>query len=135
MENDEKILTYLNRVKRIAATLKSMSVTIDNEELGMTSRNGLPSTYESLIVALDALGTDAKTFNFDLVKSRLLHEEQRTQEREGALLHLHIRLLFLEPAALIIASSKKVVASSLLGWGARTVIDSGIQLATVGGET
>ena len=54
MEHGEKMLTYLNRVKQLAATLKSMGVAIDDQELAMAALNGLPSTYESLIVALDA---------------------------------------------------------------------------------
>ena len=81
MENNEKMLTYLNRVKQLAATLKSMNVDIDDQEMAMAALNGLPSSYEGLIIALDALGNDTKTFNFDLVKSRLLQEEQRANER------------------------------------------------------
>lgn len=84
MENGEKFLTYLNRVKQFAATLKSMYVIIDDKELAMASLNGLPSSYESLIVALDALRTEGNSFTFDLVKSRLLQEEQRAQERDAA---------------------------------------------------
>ncbi len=82
MEKGEKMLTYLNRVKQLAATLKSMKVDIDDKEIAMAALNGLPSTYEGLIVALDALGNDDKSFTFDLVKSRLLQEEQRATERE-----------------------------------------------------
>ena len=81
MENNEKMLTYLNRVKQLAATLKSMNVDIDDQEMAMATLNGLPSSCEGLIIALDALGNDTKTFNFDLVKSRLLQEEQRANER------------------------------------------------------
>lgn len=44
MENGEKILTYLNRVKQLVSTLKSMGVIIDEDELSMASLNGLPST-------------------------------------------------------------------------------------------
>lgn len=69
-------------MKQLAATLKSMDVDIDDEELAMAALNGLPSSYESLIFALDALGTDEKAFTFDLVKSRLLQEEQRANERQ-----------------------------------------------------
>ncbi len=82
MENGEKILTYLNRVRHLAATLKSMDVDIDDKEIAMAALNGLPPTYEGLIVALDAPGNDDKAFSFDLVKSRLLQEEQRANERE-----------------------------------------------------
>ena len=83
MENGEKMLTYLNRVKQLASTLKSMGVEIDDQELAMAALNGLPPSYESLIVALDALGNEEKFFTFELVKSRLLQEEQRSLERES----------------------------------------------------
>lgn len=85
MENGEKILTYLNRVKQLAATLKSMDVEIDNEELAMAALNWRPPMYENLIVALDALGNDDMSFTFDLVKSGLLQEEQRASEREKSM--------------------------------------------------
>ena len=83
MDKGEKMLTYLNRVKQLASTLKSMNVDIDDKEIAMAALNGLPSTYEGLIVALDALGNDDKSFTFELVKSRLLQEEQRSNEREN----------------------------------------------------
>lgn len=43
----------------------------------MASFNEVPFTDESLIIALDALGTDAKMFTLDFVKSRPLQEDQR----------------------------------------------------------
>lgn len=82
MHNGEKMLSYINRVKQMAATLKSMGVTIDDEELAMALLNGLPSSYESLIVALDALGSESKVFTFDHVRSRLMQEEQRAELRD-----------------------------------------------------
>ncbi len=85
MDKGEKMLTYLNRVKQLASTLKSMNVDIDDKEIAMAALNGLPSNYESLIVALDALGNDDDTFTFDLVKSRLLQEEQRSNDRENVI--------------------------------------------------
>ena len=78
MNNEEKVLAYINRVKQLAARLKSMSVIIDDKEMAMAVLNGLPSRFESLIVALDALGNEEKTFGLDYVKSRLLQEEQRS---------------------------------------------------------
>lgn len=83
MENVEKMLTYPNRKKQSAATLKSMDVKIDNQKLALAALNGLPPTYENFIVALDALGNDGKSFTFDLVKSRYLQEEQKAGEREN----------------------------------------------------
>lgn len=55
MEVGEKLLTCKNRVQQFAATLKSMSIDIDQKEIAMAVLNGLPPQYEYLIVALDAL--------------------------------------------------------------------------------
>jgi len=84
MECNEKMLTYLNRVRQLAASLKSMGVDIEDQEMAMAALNGLPASYESLIVALDAVGNDEKSFSFDIVKSRLLQEEQRALERDSS---------------------------------------------------
>lgn len=81
MKNGEKILAYLNRARHLASILKSMNVNIDDKEMAMAVLNGLPECCETLIVALDALGLDDKSFPYDLVKSRLLQEEQRMNMR------------------------------------------------------
>lgn len=39
--------------------------------------NGLPPTFENLIVVLDAMGDECLLFIFDFVKCRLLPDEQR----------------------------------------------------------
>ena len=82
---------YLNDRIRLCGTLhqstNSMctvnaipSVDIDDQEMAMAALNGLPVIYERLTVALDAVGNDEKSFSFDIVKSRLLQEEQRALE-------------------------------------------------------
>jgi hypothetical protein len=43
--------------------------------------NGLPPKYDHLIVALDTMGDDAK-LTLEFTKSRLMQEEQRSDERE-----------------------------------------------------
>ncbi|CDF32368.1 unnamed protein product [Chondrus crispus] len=73
----EKVLVFINRVKQLAARLQSMSVEIDDKEIAMAVLNGLPSRFDNLIVALDALGNEDKVFELEFVKSRLLQEEQR----------------------------------------------------------
>ena len=83
MEQGEKVLTYINRVQHLASILKSMKVEIDDKEMAMAVLNGLPARFDSLIVALDALGNEDKDFTLDFVKSRLLQEEQRAGMRDG----------------------------------------------------
>ena len=84
MNNDEKVLAYINRVKQLAARLKSMNVSIDDKEMAMAVLNGLPTRFESLIVALDALGNEDKMFTLEFVKSRLLQEEQRAAMKSSS---------------------------------------------------
>jgi hypothetical protein len=58
-----------------------MDVTIDEEEVAMAVLNGLPPKYDHLIVVLDTMGDDAK-LTLQFTKSRLMQEEQRSDERE-----------------------------------------------------
>ena len=82
MQNNEKMLAYINRVKQLAARLKSMNVDIDDKEMALVVLNGLLARFESLIEALDALGSEDRIFSLEFVKSRLLQEEQRAEMKE-----------------------------------------------------
>ena len=82
MQNDEKVFAYINRVKQLAARLKSMNVDIDDKEMAIAVLNGLPARFESLIAALDAVGSEDKMFSLEFVKSRLLQEEQRAEMKD-----------------------------------------------------
>ena len=82
MKEGEKALLFINRVQHLASILKSMGVDVDDQETAMAVLNGLPPRYDSLIVALDALGNEDRLFTLDFVKSRLLQEEQRSNMRE-----------------------------------------------------
>lgn len=81
MLNQEKMLSYINRVRQLAAVLKTMGVDVDDKEIAMAVLNGLPEKYETLVTALDAIGDADVTFTLDIVKSRLLQEEQRANIR------------------------------------------------------
>ncbi len=84
MHENEQIITYVNRVRQLASTLKSIGVEIDDKELAMAVLNGLPERFDSLICALDALGNENDTFTLEFMKSRLLQEEQRMKMRMEA---------------------------------------------------
>ena len=73
------MLAYINRVKKLATKLKSMKVDIDDKEIAMAVLNGLSARFESLIVALDALGNKDEMLSLDFLKSRLLQDEQRAE--------------------------------------------------------
>jgi hypothetical protein len=52
------------------------------KKIAMAVLNGLPSKSDHLIVAMDAPGDDLKV-SYEFVKSRLLQEEQPTEERQA----------------------------------------------------
>lgn len=57
-------------------------MSVNDKKIAMAALNGFPPSYRSLIRALDALRNDDDMVTFDLVKSRLLQEEQRASERD-----------------------------------------------------
>ena len=77
MRPGEQMLVYINRVRQMATVLTSMGVNIDDKEMAMAVLNGLPSSFQTLITALDAIGDEDPTFTFDKVRSLLLQEERR----------------------------------------------------------
>ena len=82
MHDDEKVLEFASRIRQLAASLKSMGVTVDDQEMAMALLNGLPDRFDSLISALDALADDQELFTFEFVKSRCQQEEQRHIKRD-----------------------------------------------------
>lgn len=82
-QEEESVLQFSNRIRQLAATLKSMSVTVDESEMAMAMLNGLPDAYDPLISALDAIGGQDEKLEFDYVKSRVIQEEQRSDIRAG----------------------------------------------------
>lgn len=77
MRAGERMLSFIDRVQHLGSILKSMKVDIDGQEMAMAILNGLPEQYKNIIAAIDSLGDDIKTFTLNLVKSRLVQEEQR----------------------------------------------------------
>lgn len=82
MNENEKVLVFAARVRQLAATLKSMSVVVEDSEMAMALLNGLPDRFDSLISALDAANIDEQKFTFDFVQSRCVQEEQRHAQRD-----------------------------------------------------
>ena len=84
MEEGERVLTYINRVRQLAFDLKSMDVDVKDEDIAMSVLCGLPDRFEHLIVAIDTV-TDETNLTLEFVKSRLLQEEQRINDRSGGI--------------------------------------------------
>ena len=51
MRDSESVLQFSNHIRQLAATLKSMSVSISENEIAMALLNGLPEEYNALISA------------------------------------------------------------------------------------
>ena len=81
MNVDESVLQFANRIRQLAATLKSMNVVISESEMAMALLNGLPEEYNALISALDAIDEDETKLKFEFIKSRIMQEEQRISMR------------------------------------------------------
>ncbi len=81
MLENESVLQFANRIPQLAATLKSMKVSISESEMAMALLNGLPEEYNALISALDAIDEDETKLNFEFIKSRIIQEEQRIKMR------------------------------------------------------
>lgn len=71
MASGEKFLTFSNCGRQLAATSKTIDVSIDDKTLAIGSLNGLPKRFEAFLVALDTVETE-ETFTFDFVRCRLL---------------------------------------------------------------
>ena len=80
MDDNERVVSYISRVRQLAADLKSMDTDVEDQEIAMTVLCGLSSKFENLIVAIDAV-TDENKLTLEFVKSRLLQEEQRISDR------------------------------------------------------
>ena len=76
MNTDESVLQFANRIRQLAATLKSMNVIISEGEMAMALLNGLPEEYYALIGALDAIDEVETKLKFEFIKSRIIQEEQ-----------------------------------------------------------
>eukprot|EP00737_Agarophyton_chilense_P003002 gb/GEZJ01003471.1/.p1 GENE.gb/GEZJ01003471.1/~~gb/GEZJ01003471.1/.p1 ORF type:complete len:730 (-),score=111.20 gb/GEZJ01003471.1/:63-2252(-) len=80
MRDDEKMLQFINRVRHLASDLKCMDVVVEEEDIAMAILCGLPERFEHLIVAIDTTIGD-RQLTLEFVKSRLLQEEQRMNDR------------------------------------------------------
>ena len=81
LKDDEKVLEFASRIRRLADTLKSMGVIVEDSEMAMALLNGLPDRFDGLISAIDALCTSEESFTFEFVKSRCTQEEHRQNIR------------------------------------------------------
>ena len=66
IHKSDSFLEFANCITQLAATLKSMKVHINDEEMAKVTLNGLPVRIDPLIGVLDELGDD-ETFTFEIL--------------------------------------------------------------------
>ena len=71
--NDQPIISWVSDVKKAAFQLEAASVTTINEDIILALTEGLPESFWTFIVTLDALPPSKLTL--DNVVMRLLNEE------------------------------------------------------------
>lgn len=71
----QSIQSWVADVRRTAFQLSEIAVTVPDEDIILVLTAGLPPSYESFIISLDAVSPDSLTL--DSVVSRLLNEEAR----------------------------------------------------------
>lgn len=99
MKTNEKVSPFSACIRQIVATLKSMSVQIEDSEIAMALLNGLPDRFHNLISALDAAKIGDTKLSFELVQSQCLQKEQHHVQKDLDSLKMY------ESAALIATSA------------------------------
>ena len=75
MKDDQRMASWIADVKGVVFQLSQIGVTIPDEDTILALTNGLPSSYEHLVLTLDS--TPSEVFNLDYVIGRLRTEETR----------------------------------------------------------
>lgn len=70
-------MSFADRVRQLFDTLKTIKITIDDNELAISFLNGFPERFDSLISALNAVSGKDKIFSFSYVIDQCEQEEKR----------------------------------------------------------
>lgn len=81
MHDRENVLPFAAPMPQLAATFKTMYVSVNDSEMAMALLNLLPLHFDSPISALDAAHNDDTKFNFKSVQSRCVQEKRRKAQR------------------------------------------------------
>ena len=81
MKDGQRMASWIADVKGVAFQLSQIGVTIPEEDIILALTNGLPPSYEHLVLTLDS--TPSEVFNLDYVIRRLWTEETRQHAESG----------------------------------------------------
>lgn len=81
MEEGDDVLEHINKVKTLAEQLEAVGAPVSADDLVITLLGSLSESYQFLITALESR---ADTLTWELVSSRLLHEDMKRKEQGGS---------------------------------------------------
>uniref|UniRef100_A0AAV1VK26 Integrase catalytic domain-containing protein n=1 Tax=Peronospora matthiolae TaxID=2874970 RepID=A0AAV1VK26_9STRA len=78
MEEGDDVLEHINKLKTLAEQLEAVGAPVCEDDLVITLLGSLSDSYQFLITALESR---SDTLSWELVTSRLLHEEMKRKEQ------------------------------------------------------
>ncbi|CAH0476833.1 unnamed protein product [Peronospora belbahrii] len=78
MEEGDDVLRHINKIKTLAEQLNAVGAPVSEDDLVITLLGSLGNTYQFLIMALESR---ADTLTWELLTSRLLHEDMKRKEQ------------------------------------------------------
>uniref|UniRef100_H3H9M9 CCHC-type domain-containing protein n=1 Tax=Phytophthora ramorum TaxID=164328 RepID=H3H9M9_PHYRM len=80
MEEGDDVLEHINKLKTLAEQLDAVGAPVSEDDLVITLLGSLSESYQFLITALESR---ADSLSWELVTSRLLHEDMKRKEQGG----------------------------------------------------
>ena len=80
MEEGDDVLEHINKLKTLAEQLDAVGAPVSEDDLVITLLGSLSDSFQFLITALESR---ADTLTWELVTSRLLHEDMKRKEQGG----------------------------------------------------
>jgi transposase InsO family protein len=80
MDEGDDVLAHINKLKTLAEQLDAIGAPVSEDDLVITLLGSLSESYQFLITALESR---ADTLTWELVTSRLLHEDMKRKEQGG----------------------------------------------------
>ncbi|CAI5720381.1 unnamed protein product [Peronospora destructor] len=85
MEEGDDVLSHINKLKTLAEQLEAVGAPVCEDDLVITLLGSLSESCQFLITALESR---SDTLSWELVTSRLLHEEMKRKEHGGGVMEL-----------------------------------------------
>ena len=82
MEEGDDVLEHINKIKTLAEQLDALGAPVNEDDLVITLLASLSESYAFLITALESR---ADSLSWELVTSRLVHEDLKRKEQGGGI--------------------------------------------------